>query len=57
MVAAIFAALWSVLADVLVGLLDREDFVDEGIEPELEALDPLDDAGLLARFDGLLDAD
>ena len=53
---AFIAALTKMIIDVIVGLLDREDFVDEGITPDLEAFDPLDDDEFLARFDGLLDA-
>ena len=58
MVATIFKALWEVLADVLVSLLDREDIVADEVEPELETLGldvSADD--LLRRYGGLLDED
>lgn len=55
MLASIFAALWGVLADVFIGLLDRGDFVGDDIDPVLDTLDPVRDEDLLDRFGGLLD--
>jgi hypothetical protein len=55
---ALLAALLKVITDVIVGLLDREDFVADEIEPELETMGlDVSDADLLRRYGGLLDAD
>lgn len=54
----ILAALWKVLVDVFVELLNREDVVADEVEPELDSLDPgVSNDDLLDRYDGLLDAD
>lgn len=55
---AILVALWQVVVDTIVGLLDREDLVADEVEPVLETLDVDVDADvLLARWGGLLDED
>ena len=55
---AILVALWQVVVDTIVGLLDREDLVADEVEPVLETLDvDVDADALLARWGGLLDED